>query len=173
MSRKRLPGLRVLRGGDQSVTSARTHPWSCAGVRGHEKFMRAVVAAFQRRPQIALQQRCKRLLVFPLWVLRRERFTRSATKLKLNRHGCHSKACRHCRRSRCVRSTGTKSGESGLVTFSTKAMMGLLRRAVIPRWQRIGGSRNDGGEPQRNDGGNDKNGLERHSLYGRIWRAVS
>jgi hypothetical protein len=61
--------------------------------------------------------------------------------------------------------TGTKSGEPGLMTFSTKAMMDCFAGPSFHDGSGSAALRSDAGESQRNDGGNHENGFERHSLY--------
>ena len=70
----------------QSLTMLRKLVGGHAGVRGHEEFHEPVVAAFERRFHIALEQRGERFLVLPLGMLRRERLHAVGHEVKLDRH---------------------------------------------------------------------------------------
>ena len=102
-------------------------------------------AAGQQRLHVALEQRRERLLVLPLGMLRRQRLHAVEREERAgSTSAARPRACRRCRRWRCARPAGTKSGAAFLRDLRDEVDDGLLRRAVVPRGQRVGCARATG-----------------------------
>ena len=145
-----LAGLRMFRGGDPVLDDLRKLVGGHAGVRGHEEFHEPVVAAFERRFHIALEQRGERFLGLPLGMLRRERLHAVRPRSKTGpAPAARTRACRRCRTRRCVRGRARSPASRVSSPSSTKSMMDCLALPSFHEGKRVGGASNGCGESQR------------------------
>ena len=134
-----LASFRMLRRGDPVPHDLLEFRRRHARMRSHNDFEERVVAAGKGSLQITFEQRSERFLGAPLRCCGASVLTRSSAKYNCTGTGCSHHSVPSLSKVAMRLDVGTKSGEPGLVTFSTKETMDCPPSAVIPRWQGIGG----------------------------------
>ena len=127
----------MLRGGDPVLHDLLELLGGHARVRGHDDFDHRLLAAGERAFHVALEQRGERLLVLPLRMLRRERLhpVEREDQLEIHRLLAPERAVVVERGDALGRRH--KVRRAFLRDLRDEVDDGLLRRAVVPRGQRV------------------------------------